>query len=339
MTTQLQYQQGVGKVVGARNDAVTAVMVVSWALLSLAAALRWLGPGRDYFEYLYYYNTIPYQFALSDTRFEPGFHVVAWFFRNVLNVEYSILAFALVAVSLGIKFYLIKRYLNHPILAMVTYVALFYPTHEYAQIRTALALALGYGAVHLLFERKYLAGLAGFVIGVTFHYSVIMLALVYFGAQYVRGRAAVILLVAGLVIVTVFSEQIVGTVTNIFSAYNPLLKYYVSNSYFNDEVRITSLNNLLPAAALGLAVLLGWFGYGRYHATFLTMSIASLVAIVLLSGSPVVAQRLKELLFVAVIFLIYRSPIILRNLPPIIFIWVNAALLLYLAFREGLLAI
>lgn len=339
MTVQLPYQQHVGRIPAVRNDAVTAVMVLTWGLLSLAAAFRWLGPGRDYFEYLYYYNTIPYQFALSDTRFEPGFHVVAWFFRNILNVDYGILALALVAVSLGIKFYLMKRYLSHPLLAMITYIALFYPTHEYAQIRTALALALGYGAVHLLFERKYLLGIAGFVLGVTFHYSVVMLALVYVGAQYVRGRAAVIMLAAGLVIVTVFSEQIVGTVTDVFSSYNPLLRYYVSNSYFNAEVRITSLNNLLPAAALGLAVLFGWFGYGRYHATFLTMSIASLVAIVLLGGSPVVAQRLKELLFVAVIFLIYRSPIVLRNLPPIILIWANAALLLYLAFREGLLAV
>lgn len=339
MTSEIQYEQGVGKVTRVRDDAVTAVMVLTWALLSLAAAFRWLGPGRDYFEYLYYYNNIPYQFALSDTRFEPGFHVVAWFFRNLLNVEYSVFALTIVAFSLGIKFYLMRRYLVHPILAMFTYIALFYPTHEYAQIRTAFALALGYGAIHLMFERRYLAGVVGFVVGFTFHYSVLMLSIVYFGAQYVRGRLAIIFLVAGLVFVSVFSDQFISAATDIFSAYNPLLKYYVSNSYFNEEVRITSLNNILPAAALFLAVFLGWFGYGRYHATFLTMSIASLVAIVLLSGSPVVAQRLKELLFVAVIFLVYRSPIVLRNLPPIVLIWANAALLLYLAFREGLLAI
>lgn len=339
MSVRLQHEQDVARIASVRNGAVTTVMVLTWALLSFAAAFRWLGPGRDYFEYLHYYNTIPYQFAFSDTRFEPGFHVVAWVFRNVFNVEYSILALVLVGVSLGLKFYLIRRYLSHPLLAMFTYIALFYPTHEYAQIRTALALAIGYGAVHLLFEKKYLTGGIAFILGVTFHYSVIMLALVYVGAQYVRGRAAVFVLVASFVVVTVLSAQLVGLATDVFSSYNPLLKYYISNSYFNDEVRITSLNNLLPLAALVLAVLLGWFGYGRYHATFLTMSLASLVAIVLLSGSPVVAQRLKELLFVSVIFLIYRSPIVVRNLPPIILIWATSALLLYLAFREGLVAL
>jgi hypothetical protein len=222
---------------------------------------------------------------------------------------------------------------------MITYIALFYPTHEYAQIRTAFALALGYGAVHLMLERKYLLGVVGVILGITFHYSVIVLALVYAATQYIRGQTAVITLAVSMIVVTVFSQQIVGVVSDIFSAYNPLLKYYISNSYFNEEVRITSLNNLLAAAALGLAVLLGWFGYSRYHATFLTMSIASLAAIVLLGGSPVVAQRIKELLFVAVIFLIYRAPIVLRNLPPIGLIWAKAALLLYLAFREGLLAL
>ncbi|RYE56338.1 MAG: EpsG family protein, partial [Hyphomicrobiales bacterium] len=220
-----------------------------------------------------------------------------------------------------------------------TYIALFYPTHEYAQIRTAFALALGYAAVHFLLERKFAKGIIWLIVGVTFHYSAIMLGVVYVAAQYMRGRAAIAILVAGLVVVSLFSNEIVGAVTDVFSSYNPLLKYYISNSYFDNEVRLTSLNNLLPAAALALAIALGWFSYGKYHTTFLAMSIAGLVAIALLGGSPVVAQRLKELLFVAVIFLIYRSPIVLRNLPPIILIWANAALLLYLAFREGLLTI
>lgn len=338
MSVRLQHEQDVARIASVRNGAVTTVMVLTWALLSFAAAFRWLGPGRDYFEYLHYYNTIPYQFAFSDTRFEPGFHAAAWVFRNVLNVEYNIFALVIVSASLGIKLYLIRRYLSHPLLAMFTYIALFYPIHEYTQIRTAFALALGYGAVHLLFEKKYLIGAIGIILGVTFHYSVVMLAVVYLGAQYVRGRAAVFALVAGAAITGVFSAQLVGVATDLFSSYNPLLDSYVYGSYDNDQVRVTSANNLLAGAALVLAVLLGWFGYGRYHTTFLTMSIASLIAIGLLSGSPVVAQRLKDLLFVSVIFLMYRCPIQVRNLPPIVLIWLNGALLLYLSFREGLMS-
>lgn len=317
----------------------TLVLVAAWALLSLAAGFRWLGNSRDYYEYLYYYNTMPDVFFFKDTRFEPGFHILAWVSKKILNIGYDYFALGLVSFSLGVKFYLFRKHLRYPLLAAATYVAIFYPNHEYTQLRAAFALALGYAAIHLLLNHKLLKGIGLLALGVAFHYSVIVLGVVYVIAKYLRGRAAILVLTIGLLVASMLTEQIVELVVNIFGGLNPILKHYAKNDQMYDDANLLSFNNLLLLASVVSATLLGWLRCGRYHRTFLTFSIAALAAIALLGGSPVVAQRLKEVLFISIIFLVYRSPITAPNLPPVAFTWMNAALLFYLAFREGLIAI
>jgi hypothetical protein len=322
----------------AGRHAQTAALVVLWLLLTCAAGFRWLGDSKDYLQYLGYYDQIPPYLAFNNSRFEPGFHFCAWFARTYLNMEYDYFVLIVAGLALAIKFHLFKKYLRYPLLAAATYVAIFYSNHEYTQIRVGIALAFGYLAIHCLYDKRYLFAALWFVLAYLFHTSVIVLPLGFLASRYVRGNMAVILIGVGAAILFYMSEQLRELLVSLFSTINPLIRSYVDNRTF-ESVSLLAINNLLLIAALGAAVATGWFKFSRYHALFLTLSIAAIVAIAVLASSPIIANRTKEVLFVSVIFLIYRSKITLRTLPTILFVWANAALLFYLAFREGLISL
>jgi hypothetical protein len=322
----------------AGRHAQAVALVVIWLLLTCAAAFRWFGDSRDYLEYLSYYNRIPPYLSFDYTRFEPGFHFSAWVARTYLNLDYDYFVLIVAGVALAIKFYLFRKYLRYPLLAVATYFAIFYGTHEYTQIRVGIALAFGYLSIHLLLEKRYLLAAIWFVLAYLLHTSLVVLPFAYLASRYVRGNLAVILIGVGAAILFFLSEQLRELIVSLFSGINPLVRSYIDNRAF-ESVSPLSVNNLLLFAALAAAVLGGWFKFSRYHATFLTLSIAAVVAVVVLQTAPIVAGRTKDVLFVAVIFLIYRSKITLRTFPVIFLIWADAALLLYLAFREGLISL
>lgn len=319
-----------------QNHITTAIFVLAWGLLTAAAGFGWLGESRDYTEYLRYYFSIPQQLSFEDTRFEPGFHLFAWMFRNA-GLSYDNLVLFLAGVALAIKMYLFKRYSYYPLLALATYVILFYPTQEYTQIRAAVGLAFGYFAIHKFLEERYAKGGFLLVAALLFHTSAILLALTYVASRYVRGNFATIVIAGGAALVFILSEPLRNFVVDVFSDYNPLLRSYVENIQYGETLRLYSINNLILAAAVASAVLLGWFNFGRYHATFLTMAIASLAVLAFFVDSPVVGQRSKEVLFVAAIFLMYRSPISERTWLPMVLLGADALLLGYLGIREGLI--
>jgi hypothetical protein len=320
------------------QHATVVALFLAWLFLTLAAAFRWFGENRDYGEYLAYYNQIAPYLGFSYTRFEPGFHVAAWFTRTYVNLDYDYFVLIIDGLSLGIKFYLFKKYLRHPLLAVVTYVAIFYPVQEYTQIRVGIALAMGYLSVHLLYEKRYLWAAIWFVLAYLFHTSVIVLPFAFLAARYLRGNTAVILIGAGAAILFLVSEQLRELIVSLFSGINPLIRAYVDNRTF-ESVSMLSITNLLLIATLASAVATGWFKFSRYHAVFLTLSISAVVAIAVLASAPIIATRTRDVLLVAVIFMIYRSQITLRTLPTVLLVWANAGLLFYLAFREGLIAL
>ena len=181
----------------AGRQAQTAALIVAWLLLTCAAGFRWLGDSRDYLQYLAYYDQIPPYLSFNYTRFEPGFHVCAWFARTYLNLEYDYFVLIVAGVSLAIKFHLFRKYLRYPLLAVITYAAIFYPVHEYTQIRIGIALAFGYLTIHNLYEKRYLWGAIWFVPAYLFHTSAIVLPLAFLASRYVRGNMSVILIGVG----------------------------------------------------------------------------------------------------------------------------------------------
>lgn len=310
-------------------------------MFSLASSRGWLGLGRDYLEYIDYYLHIPPILSFQDTRFEPGFHLIGWVFANILEVPFWCFAFVIVLIALTVKAYLFRRYLSYPVAAMAVYLATFYPNQEYTQIRAAVAISLGMLAIHLFFERRiaFAAGCAA--LAFTFHYSIVLLfggfALAY------ALRRNILSIIAGALMVILMIDSLLSKgglhsiIISWFSNLNPLVENYVDNIAAIDAVSIWSVNNMIVIAMLMAAAWGGWFTNSLYQKCFTIMFGLSVLFVLLLSQSPIIAVRAKEMLLVSVIFAAFRYPIQRRDYPALALILMNAALLLFLAVREGVI--
>jgi hypothetical protein len=321
-----------------RGGITTPALVMAWLVLTVGAGFRLFGVGVDYFNYVAYYDYIPEIFSFEDTRFEPGFHLAAWFFRHKIGLSFDQFTMLIVAISLAIKFYLFRKYLAHPLLAVVAYFLIFYGIHEYTQIRAALALALGYWAIHLVMERRWIWAVLLFAVSLTFHTSAILLLPAFIGAQFIRGTLSAVLLGVGAAVLFALSEYLYQFAIIYFATINPLLQGYLDNATTDiNSLSLGSINNLMYMAALAAAVVFRWFDLGRYHSTFLTMAILSLVMLALFAASPIVGQRAKEVLFVASIFVMFRAPLSARTFVPVALFFAMGALLFYLELRASIL--
>lgn len=315
-----------------------ATLFLVWIALTAATGLTLFGYSRDFFEYLVYYQSIPVSLSFLDTRFEPGFHLVSWFFRNYVNADLSTLAMILAGVSLSIKFMLFRRHLAHPVFAALLYAILFFPIHEYTQYRVGISLAFGFWAVHLLYERRLAWAVILFGIAFSFHYSSSLLVMGAGLGLYIRGPLVVAgtLTVVGVVtLVSRFSYAF----EDLLNRLNPLSAAYLQNNALIESVSIFSINNLLIVAAIVCYLLAGYHRQGRYHVLMLTMLIVCLVPIMLLPDAPVIAQRSKEVLFPAIIFLSCRNRWTLTDLPGLGFVVITTALLGYLWVDGGIITL
>jgi hypothetical protein len=313
-----------------------AILAALWLCFSSAAAFRWLGEGRDYVEYLRYYETIPYVFSFSDTRFEPGFHLIGWVFRVPMNLNYSAFSFFLIGTALAIKFYLMWRHLKYPILAAITYILMLYPLHEYTQIRAALAISLGFLAIHLWQSRNFLYSFTFTLLAFLFHGSTVILFSGFLFGEYFRFNRYGAILVITVAIGAVVAISLNLSIVSVFSIYNPLISKYIENTTFEEDTSFVSLANLLYMTLLAAALFAGWLD-DQYRRPFVVMSILSVFALAVFSSSPTVAQRTKEVLFGAIIFAAYRETAMERDIPALAMLWLNAFALGWLSVQNGLL--
>lgn len=310
-------------------------------MLALASGRGWLGLGRDYLEYVDYYQRIPPFFSFQDTRFEPGFHLVAWVFANILGLPFWSFAFAVVLAALAVKAYLFRRYLNYPVAAMVVYLATFYPNQEYTQIRAAAAISFGMLAIHLFFGRRFIIAAAVAAFAFTFHYSIVLL-FGGFAVAYALRRNLPSLVAVGMIGVLMAGVMLSGgglnnVIITWFSTLNPLVGNYVDNIAEINAASIWSVNNLIVIAIFGAAVAGSWLSDSRYRKCFTIMFGLSVVFVIVLGQSPIIAVRAKEMLLVSVVFAAFRYPLGRRDLPAVALIAANAAFLLFLAVREGVI--
>jgi hypothetical protein len=312
-------------------------LVFVWLVLSLAAAFRWFGEGRDYLGYLEFYETFFSDDPFSEMRMEIGYVLAAWLFRHVLELDYAWFALSLVATALGLKFLLIWRITSAPLYATVAYAMLFYPVHEYTQIRLAVALGFAYLGLHEAFRRRIWLALLLLAAGLSFHYSVALLigcALIYaFLRNPVRGLLPLLICLAVAWIATAGLAFI-----DLLQAVNPFAEAYLANLEDAPAPTLLSVSNLLYLAALLVAPFVLPWRSGEFALHYL-LTAAALVAFVLLLDIPVFAHRIKELLAVSAVFWVFRfEPAGYRAVPALI-LMVNAAWALYRFTVDGIVGV
>jgi hypothetical protein len=333
----IQYKSSGQKAALAAADYGGALLTYGAAVLfALAASTRWFGRGRDFYEYQSYFNAIPTRFSTRDTRFEPAFHLLAWSFKNIMGLPYTALAFFVVLASLLIKFHLLRRHLKMWWLAIIVYLCIFYPNHEYAQIRAAISLALVYLSLHFALDRRYWPAIIVGALGVVFHYSALIPLIAFVLARVISGKVALWSAAILTIVFSLFWKDMDRFVLDVVSTANPLVGAYALNVR-NLEARPFSVNNLILFSTLVSAVMLGWLTRDVYNYVFTVMSIAAAAMLFIFINAPELAQRTKEVLFPSIIFCVCRPKLAVRTILPMGLLAADAGLLLYLAFRERLL--
>ncbi|MCF6277984.1 MAG: EpsG family protein [Anaerolineales bacterium] len=286
-----------------------------WAAATYAAGFRLLGEGRDFINYVNFFDSIPTDLSFSDFRFEPGFVLLAWIFKNVLNTSYEQYATFIVAVSLGLKIQLFYRHCASPLLAFIVYMAIFYPLFEYTQIRAAMAAALALHAIFAFYDEKKLYSTVLFSLAISFHFSAILFPAMLFAAFLVRRNPYVILVV--FLVSVIFSNAIIDQAVLAASQVNPLALAYVANAQDNIRPNIFSVLNL----SLILLLAVGHFSglvKDSQQKMFFFIGVASIAIFIIFLPVPVFASRMKELLSISFIFLVFRYRLSTGNIVPVI---------------------
>lgn len=304
-----------------------AALFVLWVVLSIAAGQQWFGASPDLVNYLDYYYTITPYFDFAGSRFEYGFQFFAWVWAS-FGFGYYSLYVILAGISLGIKFFLFDRYLSSPLLAAVSYCLAFYLLHEYTQIRAAVGISFALLGVHSLLERKRLLFTLFTIAGFLFHYSTIVISLIALGSLGIKGRGVFALgalgLLAGSAMLPMIQEFIIDT----FSSLNPLTTAYIYNDQNSEIANIFSFTSVMALGVIIWSLLNPEVFRSNYTKTFFTMVLVSYFSLVLLRDSLELALRLRDALAVGTVFLIFREPIAVRQITPIV-LWLASAAYLY----------
>lgn len=313
VNTRLMLQPSSTLVRSAANIALTVVLACMSVGLSIAAGYRHFGIGRDYIEYINFYNSVTPFFISGYSRFEIGFEISAWFFGSVLNLPYELFASIIIFMSLSIKFYLIKLHLRSSIIAVISYLLLFYPTHEYTQVRAAIAIAFGYLAIHHLIYRRHFLFFFFCILAFSFHSSTLILSISAFAIHITPTRLYRYIIFTAPIALYFSYDFIIKYIFPLFIDINPLVFSYIDNTDIGTQANVLSGTNILLAISLCYAIFFKRSDKDGYSSVFMFLSLIAFGWLFMFQNSPVIALRTYYVLIVGTIFFSYRERISIHS--------------------------
>lgn len=293
-------------------------VIIFLIFLSLASGNRWLGPGRDYYEYRSFYDGLSLK-NWENFRYEKGFILLSLFSKSGLGLEYSSYLSILVAISLIIKFYLIYLYTKSLLWAILVYTLLFYPIHEYTQIRSAVALAFSYLGFHLLFNEKIKLSLVSFIFGLLFQFSIAIMLMVAV-TVYIYRRFGLKKLITAVISAAIFIVPIIGLVISMIIDVNPIALSYAQNAGNADTANIYSINNIIYFVIIIIYFLTKW---DKSTYPYLFLLLFGLIFSLLTNNIPVFSYRVKEIFAVSSVFLVFQERAISQKTIPALLLTVS----------------
>lgn len=286
-------------VAGVHKIYVVIIAVLSALVFGFIAGYQLLGEGRDFSNYLSFYNKLVLLGYTESIRFEYGFVFVASFFQRVLNADVELFLAFLASLALIIKFtvFLSQR---RPLLTLLFYLFCFYPLHEYTQIRLAVAMSLILLASEQLFKHNHEVFFVLIGLACLFHASsltmLVSIPLASKLASFPMRLNVVVLLGLGVSTGFLFSKII-----EFSSSINPLVSRY-SNNVDDSTVNLFSTVNILTVALLILILLARSLPDRRSRAYFLLV-LFGIALMIAFREVPVFSHRLREM------FLVFLAPL------------------------------
>lgn len=305
-------------------------IIVLSIIFGWIAGYRPFGFGRDFINYYNFYSTLSVGDSISYYRFEPAFVISAMISKHILGLSFELFVTILTAISLFIKLNVLKK-LDHPFLAILFYLSVWYPLHENTQIRTAFALSILFLALKPMLMKQWIRFSALAAVSICFHYSAAMVVIILLFsnllANYRMPIAIIVIFVSGSIV-----NQSVSFLSDIFELINPL---YRSGYEEFEKPNIFSINNILTFFLIIFSWVSGNLKCHRKRVISL-VTICGLMVFLLFSSEPVLSHRLKEMILVFTTLIAFEYRFSLKKSPMIICSFAISIYSLYLSISSGL---
>ncbi|HAX3034868.1 EpsG family protein [Escherichia albertii] len=266
-------------------------------IISLLIGLRALGLDSDFLSYSLYYDNIKNNLSFSDTRYEPGFVLLSYVFRQILNVNIYVMLSFIAFISLLIKEFIFLKN-NKSFLITLSYLAGMGLLHEMTQIRVAVAVSLVLLALYYESRGRYYLALILLFFSITFHYSMFFFIIGFVIPNHWlnanKVKVPIVFLYALIIAFVIYFFQ------GILIEHIDMLKVYASRADGESF-------NFISLRFIGLAIplLIGVFTFNKFNVFQKKCFIISLAAYILsipTSLIPTLASRLFELGWVCFYF-------------------------------------
>lgn len=273
-------------------------------VLVFIAGLREEGLTKDYENYLNAY----YSSGDEASRLEPSFTIISVFVKSAFNnPAFLFLIYALLGVTL--KFIAIKQLSRLYLLSGLLYLSNFFLLHEMTQIRVGIASGILLLCIKPLYERNFKTFFCLVFVAISFHYSSIIISLIWFLNPYTIKRYFYLILLpffyfmalAGFTIGSLIEHIPIAQVQGLYSMYQ--LKIV------NGDGDIINLFNSMQILRCCILLFLIYKIHSisllnEYAIILVKIYTIALCCFVVFSDIPVVSFRISELLSIVEIVLI-----------------------------------
>ena len=287
----------------------TVLIILSFGIIGgLISGYQVFGLSRDYLAYYEYFERIKiYGLGiLFEERFEIGFGLLSFLLLSFFNsntIVYGVLS----GLSLFLKTIAIRFVGCGFLLGIIFYITRYFPLHEMTQLR--VALGSGFAVLSFVLEDfgKRKIALLLIIIGITFHWSVIILLPFLF--LHSGKRILLISLISApilFLILKFFPRLILRYAAQFFET----MKIYEIIGYGDFEINYLPAAILLDASIVIIGIIF-WNSLAKIMKKIIIAQIFSFAIFYGLIEFPVLAWRIRDLF--AVIMVIYVSAAYGRN--------------------------
>ena len=304
------------------NIYFTSIILV----LIFTAGLRTPNSDRDYQNYIDFFNNAP------DIIIEPFFIIISVIIKNTIGNSYISLFLIFSFLSLGLKYFAIKRLTDLWFISAFIYFSYFFILHDLTQIRAGVASSLLFFLVPAIYNRKPVQFLFICLLAICFHYSAIIFLFLWFINKGL-GKTILLLLVPVGYFFYFLNFDLFFSLP--FESVNSKLNVYKTlQEYVTDREKINVFNLLFLFKILVYYLLLIKFNFlkniNKYSSIIISIYGFSLFSFLFFSKMPIVSFRIYELLgVIEIIAFTFVYYLFSSRLLPLFFYLITAGIYFY----------
>ncbi|MXV17379.1 EpsG family protein [Hufsiella ginkgonis] len=293
-------------------------LLVIGVMLVLVAGFKKVGNDRDSINYLDYFLSVgsPGQYFTEykvNYFYEPFYYLVPSVLA-ALGIQVWLTFLVVAVIGVGLKFLAIQRLTELVFLSVLVYIGHFFILHEMTQIRAGVMSGCVLLCIPEIYQRNHLRFALFILIGILFHYSILIFVPFYFlDGQSLHKRTYLLLLYVPYLLyflninpLTILQSMSLGLISEKIAVYNQMLQ-------MGDGSAINVFNTifLIQLALCTFLIIKSHVLAEHNKYAFLLIKIYSWSAcfFVLFSAIPIAAFRLSEVLqivqVIVVPFLVY----------------------------------